>query len=257
MDSGKNKKGKVYVGTSGWSYEDWAERFYPSGLRKKDWFSCFATHFKTVELNATFYRLFEKKTYQGWAQKALQGFIYALKMWRWITHRKRLKDVASDTQTALERAALLGNHLDPVLIQLPPGLYRDDRRLAEYIQVLKKARKKIGRRFKFAFEFRHESWIDDQVFSLLDRNKFALCLPDWPKLEFPRIITSHFSYIRFHGCEDTYQTLYPKQYLQTWAYWIQKQISKGIDVYAYFNNDYHVHAVTNAKQLLKQVKRIQ
>lgn len=248
------KKGKAYIGTSGWSYGDWAGRFYPAEVRKKDWFGYFARHFSTVELNATFYRLFPESTFEGWGNKAPKGFTYAVKMWRQVTHRKRLKNAGDQTQGVLERAALLGRHLGPVLVQLPPGLHRDDERLADYIEVLKEARRKIGKRFQFVVEFRHKSWLEDAVFSLLNRNHIALCLPDGLVSDVPKISTSYFTYVRFHGREDTYRTLYTESMLAEWARWMREQLADGIDVYAYFNNDYHAHAIQNARQLRKMLE---
>lgn len=251
----KKKHGKAYVGTSGWSYDDWAGRFYPADIRKKDWFGYFAAHFSTVELNATYYRLFPAKTFGGWKDKAPKNFTYAVKMWGLVTHRKRLKDVTEQTQTVLERAAMLGRHLGPVLIQLPPGLHREDQRLADYIEVLKETRQKVGRRFRFTIEFRHESWMDDAVFAMLKKSNIALCLPDGPRMDCPKIVTSYFTYVRFHGREGKYQTIYSQKMLAEWADWMKKQIENGIDVCAYFNNDFHAHAVQNARQLIDLVEK--
>ena len=247
--SRNNKQGNAYIGTSGWSYEDWVGRFYPKDVRKKDWFGYFAQHFSTVELNATFYRLFPESTFEKWKGNAPKDFVYAVKMWRWVTHRKRLNDVAADTQTALERAALLGRHLGPILIQLPPGLHRDDGRLREYVEVLKECKKNLHKQFRFTIEFRHKSWLEDEVFEILKKGRIALCIADMPKLTFPRITTANFVYVRFHGDVRLYQTLYAKSTLTEYANWLKPLIAQGKDVYGYFNNDYNAHAIINAKQL--------
>lgn len=254
--SRNQRQGKAYIGTSGWSYDDWQERFYPADIRKKDWFGYFAQNFSTVELNATYYRLFPAATFEGWKKKAPKNFTYAVKMWGLVTHRKRLKDVTEQTQTVLERAALLDRNLGPILIQLPPSFHRDDQRLADYIEVLKEARQKIGKRFQIAFEFRHPSWMEEAVFSMLGRSNFALCLPDGSKLGCPKIATSYFTYVRFHGREAKYQTIYSQAMLAEWAVWMKQRLNDGINVYAYFNNDYHAHAVTNAKQIRQMLEEM-
>lgn len=245
------KSGRVWIGTSGWSYAHWAGRFYPDDIRKKDWFGYFAQQFDTVELNATFYHLFPETTYAGWEAKAPGNFLYAVKMWRWVTHRKKLRDVEEDTQTALERAALLGRRLGPILVQLPPSLKRNDERLREYMEVLKTARRRIGRRFAFTIEFRHPSWDDEAVYRILERENFALCLPDGPRVMYPRRVTSYFTYVRFHGRAGMPDALYPEAVLADWAAWLRAQRDAGVDVYVYFNNDYNASAITNARQMIR------
>ena len=250
---GAKKTGKAYVGTSGWSYDDWVVRFYPEDVRKKDWFEYFVKHFSTVELNATYYRLFPAKTFQLWHDKAPKNFTYAVKMWRMVTHLKRLRDADDATQTVLERAALLGRNLGPILVQLPPSLRRDDELLDEYLLVLRHIRQAIGMRMKFAFEFRHASWMDDAVYAILKRHRAALCLPDGPQPEWPRVVTSNFTYVRFHGRPNT-DSMYTEPMLAEWAQWMKPKLSSGIDVYAYFNDDYKAHAVVNARQLRELLK---
>jgi uncharacterized protein YecE (DUF72 family) len=244
------KRGRVWIGTSGWSYPHWGGRFYPDDIRKKDWFAYFAQHFNTVELNATFYHLFPETTYAGWERKAPGDFVYAVKMWQWVTHRKKLRGVEADTQTALERAALLGRRLGPVLVQLPPGLKRDDELLKEYMGVLKETPRRIGRRFALTFEFRHPSWADEEVYRMLRRDRFALCLPDGGRVTFPRTVTAPFTYVRFHGRAGMADSLYPEAVLADWANWLRAQRNAGIDVYVYFNNDYNASAITNAGQMI-------
>ncbi|MEJ5259017.1 MAG: DUF72 domain-containing protein [Anaerohalosphaeraceae bacterium] len=250
----RRKKGRIWVGTSGWSYEDWAGRFYPEGLSKKDWFAYYARHFSTVELNAPFYHLFEAATYEGWREKAPKGFVFAVKMWRQVTHRRRLADAAEPTERALERAALLGEHLGPILIQLPPGLHREDERLEAYLQGLAGLQEKLGRTFRFVFEFRHESWMAEPVAEMLERFGCGLCLADGLGPVFLRQAVGGFVYVRFHGRAQRYRTLYTKAMLEEWTGWLREQIDAGLDVYAYFNNDYQAYAVQNARELMEMLK---
>jgi uncharacterized protein YecE (DUF72 family) len=251
---GARKTGAVFVGTSGWSYEDWAGRFYPEGLSKKDWFAFYAANFSTVELNATFYHLFEPSVFEGWRRKASKNFVYAVKMWRQATHRRRLAEAAEPTERLLERAALLGEHLGPILIQLPPGLHREDARLEGYLKELAELSEKVGRSFRFVFEFRHSSWMDEVVFEQLERFGCGLCLADGLGPAAPKRAVGGFVYVRFHGRQQRYRTLYTRPMLQEWVEWMREQIQAGRDVYAYFNNDYQAYAVQNARELIKMLE---
>jgi len=250
-----SKPAGLFVGTSGWSYEHWQDIFYPEHLAKKDHFVYFTSQFSTVELNATFYRLFPEKTFEKWAVQAPKGFIYAVKLWRWITHRKRLKDVQTDLQTFLARAALLADHLGPILVQLPPNMHRNDDLLKKFLECLAKTQKAIKKKFPVTIEFRHSSWLDGDVYHILDDANVALCLADMPKLDFPCWITSDFTYVRFHGRPQLYRSLYTKKTLQQWSDWLGRQLSAGRDVFVYFNNDFDAHAVHNARQLRQMLTK--
>jgi uncharacterized protein YecE (DUF72 family) len=244
-----SKRGKAYIGTSGWSYEHWQGVFYPERLPKKDRFAYFAAHIPTVELNATFYHLFPEKTFRGWAEKAPPEFLYAVKMWRRITHYKRLQEVEDDLRLFLSRITLLNNHLGPVLIQLPPGLHRDDVRLSRFLEGWQEAQKTMEKTFRTAVEFRHKSWFADEVYTILREAGAAFCLGDMPKLEFPREVTGNFTYVRFHGRPHLYQSLYSEETLTEWRGWLGVQLKGGLDAFVYFNNDFHANAVRNARQL--------
>lgn len=253
--SNQSKRGKLYIGTSGWSYEHWQDIFYPEKLAKKNRFDFFTSRFSTVELNATFYRLFPEKTFEKWAIQAPNKFLYAVKLSRWITHLKRLKDIQNDLQTFLTRASLLEKHLGPILIQLPPSMHRNDELLHQFLDRLNDTQKALKKKFRVTVEFRHPSWLNDEIYEILTENNIALCLADMPKIEFPRRLTSNFTYIRFHGRPLLYQSLYPDKILNQWADWLAAQIYDGKDVFAYFNNDYQAHAVQNARQLQQLLDR--
>lgn len=242
--------GRALVGTSGWSYDNWRERFYPADLPKKRWFEYFAQHFATVELNATFYRLFPATTFGRWSENAPPGFVYATKLWRVVTHRKRLVEVQEELEVFLERASELGATQGPLLVQLPPNLRRDDDRLAAFLDVLADARAQRRGELRVTMEFRHASWNDPAVFERLGAADVGLCLVDTLHLQFPQVVTTDFTYVRFHGREESYATLYSREQLRPWAAWVRRELAAGHDVYAYFNNDYNAHAVQNARDLV-------
>jgi len=240
---------RLWIGTSGWSYDHWRNLFYPEALPKKDWFAFFARHFRTVELNATFYRLFPETTFEKWASQAPEGFLYATKCWRVITHRKRLKNVRDEVNRCLARAAILGEHLGPLLVQLPPGLHRDDELLRQFLDLLNTARTALKPSLRIALEFRHASWFADETCALLTDANVALCLADMPGLDFPGVVTGDFVYVRFHGRPRRYRSSYGEKALREWRDRIRGLLNDGYDVYAYFNNDFDAHAVNDARRL--------
>lgn len=229
---------RVYVGCSGWSYGDWAGRFYPRGLPTSGWFEYYSKHFNTVELNNTFYHIPRQTTIDRWARQAPEGFIYAVKAHRSITHIKRLKAVEQQVKAFSNLVAGLRPHLGPVLYQLPPGLKKDIALLSSFLATLPDG-------LQAAVEFRHRSWYEDSVFDALKRHGVALCLHDMSESSTPLLVTAGFVYIRFHGPSGRYRGSYSDQTLSEWARWVRSQT--GIhSVHAYFNNDVGGHAVSNA-----------
>lgn len=243
------KQGRAFVGTSGYQYEHWKGRFYPEDLPKKRWFEHYQQHFSTVEINATFYHLFKEVTFEKWHDQAPAGFVYVLKLWRWITHRKRLHNAAEEIETFLSRALRLGEFLGPVLVQLPPGLHRNDDRLQTFFADWRKVERSLKKTVRLTFEFRDTSWFDPAVYAILKKNAAALCLPDMPLVHGYREVTADFIYLRMHGKPALYYTLYSEDELKDWARWLRSYMGKGLDVYAYFDNDGDAHAVQNALQL--------
>jgi uncharacterized protein YecE (DUF72 family) len=156
----------VFVGTSGWTYKDWAEAFFPAGLPAARQFRFYATRFSTVEINASFYRLPTVRAFQTWKEQAPPGFIYSVKGSRAVTHFKRIEPGAKSFDMLLERVGLLEEHLGPILWQLPGSFRRNASRLAAFLDLL-------PTKFRHAIEFRHPSWLDDEIFGLLRAHKVA------------------------------------------------------------------------------------
>ncbi len=234
---------KIFIGTSGWWYEHWRELFYPSHLDRKDWFAFYAKFFDTVEINSSFYRLPFPNMVKSWAKRAPQRFKFTLKMWRRITHLRRLKNVEKDLEVFFARIKPLEKNLGAILYQLPPSLKIDLDLLQEFLEIL-------PRDLDQAVEFRHKSWLDPRTFSLLESYKIAYCVVSMP--DFPELveITSKISYIRFHGKQVLYGSSYSDTELVEWARKINAFFDKGVEkVYVYFNNDYNAFAVFNALKL--------
>jgi uncharacterized protein YecE (DUF72 family) len=236
--------GRAFVGCSGWMYRDWRGIVYPKELAQRRWFEYYAGLFDTVELNNTFYRLPPPETVDQWAAQAPSGFTYALKLGQFGSHRMKLRDAASWLPNHLERAGRLGPSLGPTLVQLPPRWKRNVERLDEFLSLAPAS-------MRWAVELRDPSWVHDDVFELLRRHRAALCIHDLlPK--HPWLLTTDWTYLRFHGphaLERKYYGAYGGRGLWRTADRLHGCLDDGADVYAYFNNDWEGHAVSDATWL--------
>ncbi len=241
------RPGTPFIGTSGWSYAHWSKGvFYPRGLKAGDWLRHLSGHFSTVEINASFYRLPEAETIAHWVDITTGGFRFAIKLWRRITHEKRLIACGQELRDFLAVADVLGDKRGPLLIQLPPSLHRDDERLDTFLADLQTAGQD---RWRVAVEFRHTSWLARPVNAILDRHSAALVLADKELCLTTDPGDAPFVYIRRHGPGGSHQGCYSEQHLARDAERIAKWLQSGRDVYIYFNNDVGAHAVRNARRL--------
>jgi len=191
---------RIHVGTSGFSFPEWRGSFYPADLAADAMLPYYAERLGTVEINATFYRMPSEKMLAGWTEQVPGAFRFALKAPRTITHIKRLKDAADPTAHFLRTAAILGARLGPLLFQLPPNLKKDLPRLREFLQLLPAP---VGGRPSLlaAFEFRHATWFDDEVYAALSERGAALCLAEDDELETPFVPTASWGYLRLRKTE--------------------------------------------------------
>src|SRR5690606_9874997 len=155
----RSKKNKIHIGTSGWNYKHWKKNFYPADLPQKKWLEFYYGKFKTVELNNSFYRLPEEKTFDNWRKSTPEDFIFSVKASRYITHIKKLID-EEPLKEFLKRTKFLKEKLGPILFQLPPGWKYNEERFDAFLKILPD-------KFKFIFEFRNESWWNDNVINKL------------------------------------------------------------------------------------------
>ncbi|MFH1366728.1 MAG: DUF72 domain-containing protein [Patescibacteria group bacterium] len=235
-------KRKIYIGTSGWQYKHWYEVFYPEDVKSDGLLQYYSQHFKSVELNASFYHLPKPEVFQGWYKKTPNDFLFSVKASRYITHIKKLRDFEEGGTRFIEAAKELKEKLGPILFQLPPFLKANK-------EVLETAIKILPKDYKYAFEFRHGSWFTPEIYDILKKHNVALVMADSPNFPLKKEITADFIYLRFHGSKSLYGSKYTEEELNSWAKDIMAWQKQGMDIYAYFNNDAEGYAVENAKQL--------
>jgi uncharacterized protein YecE (DUF72 family) len=227
----------LYVGTSGYSYPAWKGTFYPAKLPAKQMLRYYGEHFGTVESNYTFRSLPTPAVLATWTESVPARFKFALKAPQRITHIKRLKDVAEPLAEFLEAAAGLKRRLGPLLFQLPPNFKKDLPRLRDFLALL-------PRRRRIAFEFRHPSWFDEEVFGLLRKRNAALCIADTDDgLDIPFVATADWGYLRLRGTD------YHDAALKSW---LKRMRGQGWeDAYVFFKHEDAGNGPRLAKRLLE------
>jgi uncharacterized protein YecE (DUF72 family) len=234
----------LHVGTSGYSYPEWKGSFYPEKMPQAKMFAFYAEQFSTVEINNTFYRMPDVALIESWRDSSPAHFSFALKVPQRITHVFRLKPESADTlKVFLERAALLGDKLGPLLFQLPPNMKKDLDRLAGFLDLLPEGT-------RAAFEFRNKSWFDDDVFAKLRDKKIALCVADSEKIQTPPIATAAYGYFRLR--DEGYDEA-------AIAGWRDKldELAKGWDkAHVFFKHEDAGKGPIFAKQLLAIAKHL-
>ncbi|PTX94325.1 DUF72 domain-containing protein [Opitutus sp. ER46] len=244
------QQANIWVGTSGWVYKEWAGAFYPRGWPKQREFEYYLRHFPTVEINATFYRLPTRSMVRGWHDRAPEGFVYAVKGSRYLTHLKRLKDTSHGLQKYLRRIAPLAEHTGPVLWQLPPTFPKSDKTFARLERFLSRLPR---RGLRHAIEFRHPSWLDEQTYALLRRRGTASVWVSSLQMPVDHTVTADFVYLRFHGLEGGAYHDYTDAELAPWCRALTRVSRRGIPAYVYFNNDLNTRAPQNAERLMEML----
>lgn len=241
----------VLIGTSGWHYQHWKGGFYPRGVPASRWLAHYAERFDTVELNNAFYRLPEASTFSMWARTLPAGFVVAVKMSRYLTHVKRLRDPKEPVQRFMERARGLGPKLGPVLLQLPPNLQID-------LPALDAVLDASPGRVRVAVELRHASWFVPATRELLESRGAALCIADTAGglgFNSPLWRTTDWGYVRFHAGRAHPHPCYGRAALEKWARRLAELWPDHSDVFAYFNNDEHGCAPRDARRFALAVSR--
>lgn len=243
----------VLIGTSGWQYKDWRGGLYPAGVAQRRWLEHYATQYRTVENNGSFYRLPTRETFGGWRERTPDDFVMAVKASRYLTHVRKLRDPAEPVARLLAAASGLGPKLGPILVQLPPTFQADpgllDACLREFRGAWPAVRGDGPEALRIAVEPRHETWWTDEVREVLGAHDAALCWADrLDRPVTPLWRTASWGFLRFHeGTADPWPR-YGEQALQTWVERIQEAQLSHADVYVYFNNDPGGAAVVNSAE---------
>jgi len=232
----------LWVGTSGYNYPEWKGTFYPDTLPAAKMLPYYAERFSTVEINYTFYRSPTAKILEGWDRATPDAFRLTLKAPKRITHEARLRDCADQVRRFIETAATLGPKLGVLLFQLPPNLKKDVERLEAFLGAFPPG-------VRAAFEFRHVSWLDEEIYDRLRARNLALCVADSEKLSTPVAITADYAYFRLRD------EGYTPEDIVRWADVIRTRTSDCRDVYVYFKHEESGKGPEFARRLLDALSK--
>ncbi|CAN5194466.1 DUF72 domain-containing protein [soil metagenome] len=235
----------IAIGTSGWSYDHWTNVLYPEGLPARDRLEYYARAFRSVELNASFYRWPRESAFASWQRRLPDGFQLSVKAPRGLTHGKKLYEPEVWIERIERGWHELGDKRAVLQVQLPPTMERDDARLDYFLGALPPW-------IRVAVELRHASWDHGDVYRLLERHNAAYVVMSGAGLPCVLRVTSDIAYVRMHGPSDDhlYSGSYSDADLNWWADRIDEWDHGGTRVYVYFNNDGDGHAVRNAQRLI-------
>ncbi|WP_132053594.1 DUF72 domain-containing protein [Pseudocnuella soli] len=226
-----------HIGCSGFSYKEWKDRFYPKGLPAGKWFEYYCTQFNTLELNVTFYRFPQLGMLQGWDRRSPEGFLFAAKAPRVVTHLKKMKNAHTEVDDFYKVLRLgLGEKLGAVLFQLPPSFVYSEEALENIIQHMRHD-------FVNVVEFRHESWWQSEVWETLQHNNIVVSGTSYPGLPdaFPQ--GQPIGYYRLHGVPHLYHSPYADVYLKK----IGNQMAQSKEAFVFFDNTASGAAIDNAR----------
>lgn len=232
----------LYVGTSGWAYTIWKPDFYPKNVASKSFLKYYATQLTAVEVNYTFRRSLSEKAATGWMADVGPNFRFALKANQYITHIRRLQNAEEAIQRFLPTLQPLAAQLGPVLFQMPPTAKADVAVLRDFLALL-------PRNFKAAFEFRHPSWFNDEVYQTLHDRNATLCVAETEKLDTPEVRTANYIYFRFR------QPSYSADDLKKLLDRVSRCVADGLETYAFFKHEEDPRSPHNAVQVLQEVQR--
>jgi uncharacterized protein YecE (DUF72 family) len=239
----------VRIGCSGWNYRAWRDQLYPAGVPSSAWLGLYAQCFDTVEVNTTFYRLVSREAVARWVQQTPDGFTFAVKASRYLTHIRRLRDLDEGVGRLLERIEPLleAGRLTALLWQLPENFHRDDARLGAALE-------RLPAEIRHAFEFRHRSWFTPPVYAMLRERGAALVIADAPDRPCEVVEPSvGWRYVRFHHGRRGRRGNYSERELAAWARRLRRWGATD-EVLVYFNNDWEAFAPRNARALERRLE---
>jgi uncharacterized protein YecE (DUF72 family) len=241
----------LYLGTSGWSYADWEGTLYPEALPSASRLAEYVKHFAAVEIDSTFYGTPRRSTVQNWREVSPDGFLFAAKFPKQITHDRNLVCAEAEAESFLNTMAELGDRLGPLLLQLPPSFD------VEGMGVLEDFLKRLPEGFRYAVEVRHRSWLGSDLPEMLRERGAALALIDYPRMPRMREATADFSYIRWLGDRrefpegHTHLEKNRDDDLLWWSELVDRFLEEGRTVFAYANNHYQNHSPSTLERFLE------
>lgn len=237
---------KTHIGTSGWYYRQWRGLVYPKDISPKFWLKYYATIFRSVEINSSFYHLPTEETIEHWRSQVSPDFKFSVKASRYITHQKRLNNASNALDLFLNRISNFGHNLGPVLFQLPSNKPISEKHLKTFIE-------NCPQDFQYVFELRHPDYFKETIYNLFKIHNIAFCIFDFFNFKSPVIKTANFTYTRMHGTTDLYQGKYSDQVLKEWASLLNDWGQAGLSNYLYFNNDKNGASFENGIQLQQYI----
>jgi uncharacterized protein YecE (DUF72 family) len=245
-------KKDIHIGSSGWSYSDWKEIFYPPKTKSTDYLAYYATHFDCTEINSSFYRIPQKKTVQKWVDNTPDHFLFCPKLYQGITHFRKFKNCEELMENYFEVFSPMEKKLGPVLIQLPGSFAFNYETADAFFELLAKS----YRKYSFAIETRHITWYTEEALGLLSDYGITHTISDAGRHHFPthEAITSKNIYIRFHGRQFLYATDYNDKELKEYAVKIKKWLKDKHRIWVFFNNTAFGFSLRNAVTLKEMVQ---
>jgi uncharacterized protein YecE (DUF72 family) len=239
--------GAIHIGTSGWHYKHWVGPFYPPKFAAGRFIDFYKEHFAAAEINGSFYRMPSDDTLAAWRDAVPANFRFAAKASRFITHAKKLALPISQYERFFDGIGTLEPKLGPILFQLPPHWRFNRERLEAFLEAL-------PRRYRYAFEFREPTWLNEDAYALLRKHRAALCLYHIAGFQSPIKVTANFVYIRLHGPGGKYQGTYDDAALRRWARDIRAWSQEEKAVWCFFDNDQNGYAAEDALRLQSMLK---
>ncbi len=237
--------GKIYIGTSGWSYKHWKETFYPPKLKPADYLNFYSEHFSCTEINSSFYHLTRASTIESWLDKVPKRFKFCPKMSRYLSHSKQLHNATEPLRIFFDVYERMNKQMGPVLVQLPASVKFKEEVILDFYENLKQDYSD----YNFAMEVRNESWFSDRSLLLMQEFGISLVMAQSNKFPYLEALTAKNIYIRFHGPESLYSSSYSDEILKEYSEKIIAWKNEKYTIWAFFNNDINGHAIANAKRL--------
>jgi uncharacterized protein YecE (DUF72 family) len=245
-------KGKIHIGTSGWSYKHWKGNYYPEETKPTAYLTFYAKQFKITEINTSFYHLPKHETVKGWVEKVPAKFKFCPKISRYITHMKKLREPEEPLSRFFDVFELMKDRMGPVLVQLPPSLKFNYDVAEHFYTVLKQQYAE----YEFVMEVRHDTWLENDSLNLMARFDMGFVISQsGDRFPYSEMVTAKNIYVRFHGPEQLYASSYSDEQLESFAEKFRNWMKEGHDIWAFFNNDIHGYAYQNAERLQQIMKQ--